>query len=202
MEPSSSSPPAASTAPEVRARHPQTLLRIAQETMPEEHAAIVAALSAPTLATLGSAIAMTWVAVEIDVEVMEATARHLGPAATFQLVEKRQREEMGSALFDGFVQTALRVFGASPANMLKRLPTGWAHLFRNAGWVEIVATHGHDAVARLHRLPAVCIGSEAWMTSLPVGLRTLYEIIGVKGTVECRIEDQAEGKALLTFRWR
>ena len=202
MESPSSPPPSTSTTPEVRARHPQTLLRLIEETAPDAHAAVVAALEEATRVTLGGAVPATWIPMAIDIEVLEAASRHLSASALARLIEARQREEMGSALFDGFVQTALRVFGASPTNMVKRIPTGWTHLFRNAGWVEIVAAGRSDALARFHRLPAVCIASAPWMAALPVGLRTLYEIIGVKGTVECRIEDQDEGKALVTFRWK
>lgn len=55
---------------------------------------------------------------------------------------------------------------------------------------------------RFHRLPAICIASEAWMAGLPVTLQNLYELVGAKGTVECLIEDAAEGTALITFRWK
>ena len=79
---------------------------------------------------------------------------------------------------------------------------GWGRLFRNAGWVEIVSTGLRSAVIRLHRLPAWCVASTEWMASVLVALRSFYDMVGVKGTVECRIEDAAEGTALITFRWK
>ena len=87
-------------------------------------------------------------------------------------------------------------------NLVKRIPAGWGRIFRHVGWVAVVTTARHVAVTRFHRLPAVCVGSAAWMTSLPVSLRTFYDLVGVTGTVECRIEDAAEGTALCTFRWK
>jgi len=192
----------ASTAAQVRARHPQTLLTLTAEHAPVEHASVLEALRPDTRAALDGAAAATWLPMAIDIEVIEAVAERLGPRGTAALVEKRQREEMGSALFDGFVQTALRVFAASPVNMVKRLPAGWGHLFRNAGWIEVVSTGRSNAVTRFHRLPRECTSSAAWMAALPVGLRTLYEIVGAKGTVECRFEDASQETVLVTFRWR
>ncbi len=205
--PAASTPPPPSTAEphsgaQVRARHPQTLLLLTEESAPDRHPAVLAALRPETRASLQDAIAMTWLPMAIDVEVIETVAEQLGPEETATLVEKRQREEMGSALFDGFVQTALRVFGASPVNMVKRLPSGWGHLFRNAGWIEVVSTGPRNATCRVHRLPRECTRSAAWMAALPIGLRTLYEIVGTKGTVDCRFEDAGQEMVLLTFRWR
>lgn len=183
---------------QVRARHPQALLRLAEEGAPSS---VAAALGAATRAALGAADPMAWLPVEIDVEVVEAVAA-LGPAASLAILEARQRAEMKSALFDGFVEKALRAFSPSPVNMVKRIPDGWGRLFRDAGWITVVSTGRNVAVTRFHRLPAVCVHSAPWMASLPVSLRTLYDLVDATGTVDCRIEDAAEGTALLTFRWR
>ena len=40
------------------------------------------------------------------------------------------------------------------------------------------------------------------MASLPVSLRTFYDLVAATGTVECRVEDAAQGTALVTFRWK
>ncbi len=202
--PTSSSPPPlpASKAAQVRARHPQALLSLTASTTPGSYPYVLARLRPETRVELEVAAETAWLPMAIDIEVVEAVAAQLGPSDTALLVAARQREEMGSALFDGFVQTALRVFGASPVNMVKRLPAGWGHLFRNAGWIEIVSTDRTTAVTRFHRLPYECTSSAAWMAALPVGLRTLYEIVGVRGTVDCRVEDAGLQTLLVTFRWR
>ncbi len=201
--PSASDPPAASApVPEVRAHHPQALLRVAMESVPAAAAAIVAALGEERHATLLAADPTAWIPADLDVAVVEAIAGEVSTAALDAILETRQREEMKSSLFQEFVQTALRTFAPSPLNLVKRVPSGWGRVFRNAGWITVVSTGRSDAVLRFHRLPAPCIGSMRWMAALPVALRTFYELVGVKGTVECRTEDLAEGTALLTFRWK
>ncbi len=199
---SSAPPPSTAGAPEVRARHPQTLLKHTRAAAPTAYPAILAALGAGTRAALDASIPVTWLPITLDVEVVEAIAERLGPAATASLIESRQREEMGSALFDSFVKMGMRVFGASPMTMVKRIPAGWRQLFRNVGTVEVVSTGDAEAEALFLGLPAPCIASEAWMAALPVGLCMLYELVRVKGTVTCRIEDAARGNARVTFRWR
>jgi hypothetical protein len=200
--PASDPPPASASVPEVRAHHPQALLRVALEAAPEAAAAALATLGAERRALLAAAAPMDWIPVENDVAVVEAIAAQLPLAAVNAIFEARQRGEMSSSLLDEFLQTALRTFTASPLNLVKRIPTGWGRIFRNAGWVAVVSTGRNDAVLRCHRLPAPCIGSAPWMAALPVSLRVFYELVGVKGTVECRTEDAREGTALITFRWK
>jgi hypothetical protein len=172
------------------------LLRFAEERAP------AGTLSDATRAALAAADPLDWLPVVVDVEVVEACLASLGPEDWTQVMEDRQREEMKSNVFDAFVKTALRVFAPSPVTMVNRLPSGWGRIWRNAGWVAVVSTARHIAVARIHKLPAPCIRSAPWMAALPISLATLYEIIGATGTVDCRIEDPAEGTALLTFRWK
>jgi hypothetical protein len=198
----SSPPPPSAPVPQVRARHPQMLLRLAQETLPVEGAAILAAIRPETRAALAAADAMAWLPVEVDVEVVEAVAGQLAPAARDALLQARQHEEVGSSLLSGFVETALRAFTPSPAILVKQLPAGWGRVFRDAGWIALVSTGRHDAVTRFHRLPAVCIGSAPWVSSLSVSMQALYHLVNVTGTVDCRIEDPAQGTALVTFRWK
>jgi hypothetical protein len=178
------------------------LLRIAEERVPEGAPSLTAALGGGTRTVLEATDPSGWLPMEIDIEVIEAVTRRFGPDAAASVIEARQREEMASALFAGFVKTVLHVFAASPASLVKQIPAGWARLFRNAGWVEIVSLGRSDAVIRMHRLPAMCIASSASMAALSVGLRSLYEIVGATGTVECWIEDATEGTVLVTFRWK
>lgn len=196
------SPPPSTPAPRVRARHPQMLLRMAQEALPEGSPPMTASLSGETRATLAAADPMDWLPIEIDVEVVEAVAERMDPERNAALLAARQREEMGSSIFHGFVATALRAFAASPVTMVKRIPDGWARVWKDAGWVSVVSIARNVAVLRVHRLPPVIIGSRAWMTAMPISLQTLYELVGARGTVECRVEDPAEGTVLCTFRWK
>ena len=185
----------------MRARHPQTLLQLAQKAGPGIYPAIERSLAEDTRAVLDTVEAIAWLPIAIDVEVMEAVAARFDAAATAHLVAERQREEMGSSLLEGFIKTAMRVLGPSPSMLLKRLPGGWQHMFRHAGTVELVPTGEHDAEARFVGLPAMCIGSTAWMSALPVALQTLFELVGTKGTVTCRIADHEQGIALVSFEW-
>jgi hypothetical protein len=198
---------------EVRARHPQTLLRLTGKMAPGAHATILASLRPETRATLDGALPMAWIPVEIDVEVMDAFYRELDgavslgetpkpPLAAHSIIHARQREEMGSALFDTFVKMALRVLDASPSTVVKRIPSGWHQLFRDVGVVEVVRTSQRAADVRFRGFPPVCMASHAWIDALPVGLHMLYELVNATGTVTCEIEDLAQGNVIALFRWK
>ena len=185
----------------MRARHPQTMLRLVRESAPSAYGEVEAALANDTRAVLADAIPAAWLPIEIDVEVMEAVASRLGPAATAELVHTRQREEMGSALFNTFVQMIVRISGATPATMVKQLPSGWKQLFRDAGTIDILSLDDHEASVVVRDLPRVCTLSAAWMTAMPIGLSMLYEIVGVKGTVAVEPRSVLDGGVRLTLRW-
>jgi hypothetical protein len=184
----------------VRARHPQTILRIARSTAAPVYPSIEAAVSAAARAQIEAAIPAAWLPIEIDVEVMEAIAGKLGPATTAQLVAARQREEMGSALFNTFVQTVLRLSGATPATVVKQLNAGWKQLFRDCGTIDVLEVGERHARVIFRDLPRVCVASAAWMSGIPAGMGMLYELIGMKGTAELEGRGGEKGTTLL-FRW-
>ncbi|MFO0555363.1 MAG: hypothetical protein U0271_43705 [Polyangiaceae bacterium] len=191
---------ARSDLPLVRARHPQTLLRLAHKASSELHAAVEERLGRGTIAAVDAAIAGAWIPIELDVAVIEAVAAVFGERATNALVLSRQRDEMGSALFAAFVEAVLRLSGASAAFVLRRLPMAWNQLFRDVGRLELLEVRDDAARVALVDLPRVCADSAAWVAAVPHGLAIAFELVGVEGLVT--YADGARGRDLtLDFRW-
>jgi hypothetical protein len=199
---SSAPPPSSARVPQVRARHTQALLGLAEERVPAGAPSIAASLGAGGRAIVEAADPSAWIPLEIDVELVEVMTRQLGSAVTASLVDANVRDETNRTLLAGMAAAVLHAFAASPVTVVKQLPAGWGRVFRNAGWVEVAATGRSHAVARFRRLPAICVASAAWMDALIAGLRSLYSVVGATGTVERSIEDAAQGTVLVTFRWR
>jgi hypothetical protein len=165
--------------PAIRARHPQMLLELVQAQHPQLHAELLTSLrSAKQIAT---AMPVEWLPIEVDIELIDALANKLSPAALDNLVRDRQRLEMGSALFKTFVSTILRLFaGGSPATLVRHFPKGWSQVFSECGRVEVeTADEARHARMRIADLPAVCMASRAWIDAIPVGVQMLYELIKI-----------------------
>ena len=175
------------------------LLELLQAQQPTLHAELMTSLrSAKRIAT---AMPVEWLPIEADVELIDALANKLSPAALDSLVRDRQRLEMGSALFKTFVSTILRLLGGgSPATLVRHFPKGWSQVFSECGRVEIEEAEGvGHARLRIADLPAVCIASRAWIDAIPVGVQMLYELI--KSTTGKVTLTRDGSSVLLDFTW-
>lgn len=133
---------------------------------------------------LAHALPVEWLPIEIDVEVMDALAAVLSRPLFDALVATRQRQEMGSALFRGFVTTTVTLLGGTPATVIRKLHKGWGQLMEDCGVVEVTSLEARSGKVLLRELPDVCLASRAWIGSLGPGMRTLYELVKTRGDVE------------------
>jgi hypothetical protein len=142
-----------------------------------------------------------WIPIVADVELLEQLHRHLPWAAIEELLRERQRQEMGSALFKTFVATIGKLMGLTPLNLVRQLPKGWTHVFADCGEVQVRSVGDHTADVVVAGLPAVCAASLPWRSGVPVGMSTLYELVGVtRGRVEHR-PSASNADIALTFEW-
>ena len=182
--------------PQVRARHPQTLLAILGEQHPAAHDKVMASLDCGD--RLAHALPVEWLPIAVDIEVIDAVARALSPGEFDALIAERQRREMGSVLFKTFVSTITALFGLSPATFIRHLNRGWSQILLECGTIEVVRIEPRAGVALLRALPAECLASRAWIGSLVPGMRMLYELVHVAGDVTTeRRGDDIE----LRFAW-
>ena len=184
--------------PALRARHPQMLLELLQAQQPALHGELLTSLRSAK--RIVDAMPVEWLPIEVDVELIDALAKKLSPAVFENLVRERQRLEMGSALFKTFVSTILRLLGGSPAVLVRHFPKGWSQVFSECGRVEVVEVPGdRQACLRVVDLPPVCIASRAWIDAIPVGVQTLYELIGLT-TGKVTLAREGNG-VILDFTW-
>ena len=157
------------------------LLALLAERHPTAHTKVMQSLT--SAAAVGRALPVEWLPVEMDVEVVELVARQLSPSQMGALVAERQRQEMGSALFKTFVATAIKLFGGSPATVIRHLGRGWGQIFSNCGEIEVMSQDKGEAVLRIHKLPAVCLDSSEWVGALPYGMQVLFELVKTPGKI-------------------
>jgi hypothetical protein len=168
-------------APLIRARHPQMLLALLGERHPTAHTKVMQNVESAGKVT--RALPVEWLPVELDVEIVEAVTRLLSPQQMDALVAERQRQEMGSALFKTFVAMAEKLFGLTPATMIRNLGRGWNQVFSDCGEIEVLKSEARSAVVLIHALPEACLASAAWIGALPAGMRVLFELVNTTGEV-------------------
>ncbi|MDB4964993.1 MAG: hypothetical protein JWN44_682 [Myxococcales bacterium] len=161
-------------------------------------------MHARAISTLASAdrvahaLPVEWLPIEIDVEVVDTIARALPRAGFESLIEDRQRQEMGSALFKTFIAATGKLFGFTPAMMIRHLGKGWRQVLQDCGVVEVAATESRAATVWLRQLPQVCLDSSAWIGALRPGMRMLYELVDSRGDVTVTVHGR---DVQLRFNW-
>jgi hypothetical protein len=180
----------------VRVRHPQMLLALVRERHPDDYPAVAGRLRHRE--DIEARLPVEWIPIEADVELLDAMAALLPAAGVEALVRERQRQEMGSALFKTFVATIGKLVGLTPTSLVRQIPKGWGQLFQECGTVQVRAVGERTAELAVTGLPAVCLASPAWLDAMPVGMRTLFELVGTSGEVR---RQGAPGEVTLSFDW-
>jgi hypothetical protein len=176
------------------------LLALVQAQRPELHAALLAALALTHGERLQGLQPVEWLPIALDIELIERLAQALPAADLDDLVRARQREELGSTLFRSFVSTVGNLIGFTPATLMRQLDKGWRHIFRECGGVEIEKVEASWAMARVIGLPRECLASRPWLAAIPVGMESVFELIGRRGKV--RATGTLSGDTVeLRFAW-
>lgn len=178
------------------------MLKQVEARTPNEYPAFLESLGAATRTAIERALPLAWVPVDIDVEVTEAVARRFGLAEASSLVAARQREELGSPLFNTFLKTVMRIWGATPTLIVKQLPTGWKQLYSDCGTVTPLNSKPGESRMVLSGLPPVCTAARAWMASIPTAFQAVCDTVGIKSTVEGEFDEAARGIVSVVFRWK
>jgi hypothetical protein len=184
--------------PSVRARHPQTLLALVRASYGDRYPAVAERLRHRE--AIEGRLPVEWIRIEADVELLEALIQALPARAVETLLRERQRQEMGSALFKTFVATIGKLVGLTPTSLMRQIPKGWGQVFQECGAVEVRTVEDRTAELVVSGLPRVCLESAAWLDAVPVGMATLYELVGARGQVRRR-PTSAGGDVGLSFEW-
>ena len=156
------------------------------------------------VAELSAASGVQWVPFEFEAKLADAVFEVLGPSATRALYRRKTVRSFEIPLIRPILQSSLRIFGATPASILKMVGRTWALVSRNSGSYDCVDESDQrratsvvrDFPARLYRR------REAWLETAMGGYEAFFAPFKLgKGTVRVIERDFTTGSASFVLEW-
>ena len=156
------------------------------------------------VAELTAASGVEWIAFEFESKLADAVFEVLGPSETRALYRRKTVRSFDIPLIRPILQSSLRVFGATPASILKMVGRTWALASRNSGSYGCVDESDQrrctsvvrDFPARLYRR------REAWLETAMGGYEAFFTPFKLdRGTVRVSERDFTTGSASFVLEW-
>jgi hypothetical protein len=168
---------------EIRAQQLKQDLQALVELGHDQASFILASVSPRDLRTIQQAGPTDWLPIELELELcrrIHATAGDDGIRA-WGLASLRAGIE--GPLLKPMLETTIRMFGLSPAALLRLGPLAWRSAFREAGRLDVTMVPGQAGIARLCGLPEVMF-ERAFLLSIAGCLETVFAVTGHPGAVQ------------------
>jgi hypothetical protein len=165
-------------------------------------ARVRARLQPDTRRALELASAVSYVPVEIDVEVTERLFDEAGATRACEVLRENLSISLEAPLLSALVTGALRVFGRAPARVLGWTPKLWSQIYRDAGTLEWVPEGPEAGRFELRDLPACIAASRPYLVGIAAAMNAGLETIGVDGDVQLDRVDVTARCATLRVAWK
>jgi hypothetical protein len=160
-----------------------------------------ARLAPETLATLASSSRLTWLPIEVDVELTRAIYAELGAGRARELFRSSLSTALEAPILRSLVQGALKIFGATPERFYGWAPKVYAQLYRDAGEMRFERDEPGSARLELSGLPPTVAASRDYLDGMCGAFAAGFDVIGVKGEVTLERLDMSAGSACFRLRW-
>jgi hypothetical protein len=164
-------------------------------------AGVRARLAPATLSSVEGSSRLSWVAIEVDVELTHAIYAELGAGRARELFRKSLSSALEAPILRSLVQGALRIFGATPERFYGWAPKAYAQLFRDAGEMRFEPDEPGSARLELSGLPPVVAASRDYLDGMGAAVAAGFDVLGVKGEVTLERLDTGAGRACFRLLW-
>jgi hypothetical protein len=164
-------------------------------------AAVRARLAPATLAALEGSSRLSWLPVEVDVELTHAIYAELGAGRARELFRYSLSTALDAPILRSLVQGALRIFGATPERFFGWAPKAYGQLYRDAGEMRFARDEPGSARLELLGLPPAMAGSRDYLDGMGGAVAAGFDVMGVKGEVTLERLDVGAGSACFRLVW-
>jgi hypothetical protein len=144
---------------------------------------------------------LSWVPIALDVEIVDAVAKVLGPVRFGEFTRAYVAEIMPRAPLGALIDLGTKMIGVSPESFLRWWDKGWNAVYREVGKVKgFVLDTSHGRVV-YERMPRVCVESAAFVDAIVSTAYAVYTWTGRHGVVQVEALRPEEGYLELTLAW-
>jgi hypothetical protein len=188
--------------PECKGSYARSLLAAVDTLGGSTAAAIRHATPPEAIARIESAVATEWIPFEHYQAVAEAVRKELGDAQNRRFWHKVTARNFASPLLHHLIEGAVRVFGMSPAGLLKIAPRGRDLMVRGCG--TLTFTNGSElrsGVLVLDHFPPSLFATGTTLEIVGATFEGFFEIAHTRGTVTVTEQDPTRARAVFLVRW-
>jgi len=186
-------------------QRPRILAGFVQGTLaglPPAIAARVRARLAPdTLAALERSSRLSWLPIEVDVELTHAVYVELGAGPAREAFRRNLSSALDTPILRSLAQGALRLLGASPARLFGWAPKVYAHIYRDAGGMRFESDGAGSARLELFELPPVIAESRDYLDGVAGSIGAGFDLMDLKGEVTVERLDPSGRRARFRLAW-
>jgi hypothetical protein len=152
-------------------------------------------------AQIDASLRVAWLPLSIHVKLADVMLEAFGSTRAHDYYRRSFVRAVKGPVFGPLFVTGVRLFGVSPATIIRWGSRGYEAGFKNAG--RIVGRPLGPGRARLEfsELPAVCTASEGWVMSMMGTTYGIYDVLGVEGVIRADMRALHEGRVNLDFEW-
>ncbi len=160
-----------------------------------------ARLKPETCEAIESASAISFISVDLDVELTECFFAVAGPIRARAALRENLRQSFDRPILKPILDGAFAVFGVSIARMIGWAPKVWGLIYRDAG--EMVVSEAREGRVQLDLLgiPLVISGSPNYLLGSAETFAGFFDAAGVDGAVRLIGPDLENRSAGFEFSW-
>lgn len=159
------------------------------------------ALPPGTLETIESSARSSWLPMALHVELADLMEVAYGPVRAHEHYRASFAASLRGGIFGPLLRTGTKLFGATPATLLRWMHRGWDASFRNSGHAagEVLGP-GRGRVV-YSGLPPVCTASDPWLDSAQGSIYGSLDVVGFEGVVRVDKTGRNEGRMIVEIEW-
>jgi hypothetical protein len=165
-------------------------------------ARVRARLRPETVHALDEASAVSFVPVELDLDVTESLFAEAGTPRACEVMRENLSLTFESPLLSALVSGGLRLLGRSPARLLGWSSKFWTQLYRDAGTLDFVVDGTHAGRLVFRDLPPCIAASKPYLLGMAAALGASFEMMDVEGEATLGAVDAAACSAEICVAWK
>jgi hypothetical protein len=188
-------------APAVRAKFLQLWLSSFERFAPDAVTQLCARVGDDKLRAIGELSMLSWVPIELDIEIVDAIAEVLGKERFHAFTLAYVAEIMPRPPLGALIDLGAKMLGLSPQSFLRWWDKGWKAVYRECGKVKgFVQDENHGSIV-YEKMPRACIGSEAFIAAIVSTAQVVFAWNGQHGTVRVAAHRPEDGYLELALSW-
>lgn len=160
-----------------------------------------ARIDAAARAALDAAGPVSFVPVELDVQVTEALFAEAGEARAREILRENLLLTFDAPILSSFVGGALRLLGRNPGRLFDWSAKVWGQLYRDCGSIRFAREGDGGGRLELTGQPACIAGSRPYLSGMEAALDASFALMDVDGEVQLA-EVDPRGRAVFRLSWK